>query len=129
MAPEMAMDRDEAKELAKAITDVNRHYNIRLLDQKMTDWVCLLQVVGIAYGGRLMAIRSRHKKFSRGPVVVPIRPQETPTPARPNADEINAAMNSQNREPTSQEMRAGEIPGVGVVVFPENDPLAPKKFN
>lgn len=55
---ELALDNDEAKQLATASANVAKHYNM-LIDPKTADWANLIMVMGMVYGTRLMAIRMR----------------------------------------------------------------------
>jgi len=132
IAPEFGMPPEEAKDFAKAIHDVNRHYNYRLLDQKTTDWINLIGVAGAIYMPRFMAIRERKKAEAR-PRPQP-RPQaQNPVPGNPQApagrSEIDLSMTAREAGfvvPSEREMRAGEIPGVGKIEFPADHPLSPK---
>lgn len=110
-APEWAMETDEARELAQASADVLRHYKPEFLDQKTVDWINLIQCVGIAYGGRFMAMRERKRADRNKPVN--LREVKNPEPFRepPPSDNARAA-------------RVGEIPGLGKVEFPPGHPLA-----
>lgn len=54
----MAMDDDEAKKLAIAIKNVQRHYPISV-QQKHLDWGALIVALGTIYGTRFAAIRIR----------------------------------------------------------------------
>lgn len=56
----MALDQNEAKELAKGIANVSRHYDVST-SQKTMDIANLVMVCGMVYGSRILAIRNRRK--------------------------------------------------------------------
>jgi hypothetical protein len=112
IAPEFGMPKEECTEMAKAIQDVNRHYNIKLLDQKTADWFHLTQTVAVCYGVRIMAVRERYARERR-----PLQPIRTTS----NIDGFTA--------PTHSEARTSDIPGLGKIEFPPDHPLAPRKVN
>lgn len=58
--PELALDEPEAKQLAGAITEVSRHYAINV-DEKTMAWGQLFIAIGMIYGTRLIAVRTRKK--------------------------------------------------------------------
>lgn len=127
VAPEFGMGPDEAKEIAKALHDVNRHYGVKILDQKTIDWVSLAQVVGVSYIGRLMAIRER-KKLEHGAKVIPIRP--VAQPQRPLHNDQNIpGMEPSPQQMNGADMRRASIPGVADVQFPADHDLSPRKVN
>lgn len=55
---ELALDREEAKELAKAIADVNAYYG-KAIDPKIFAWIGLATVAGKVYAPRVVAIKLR----------------------------------------------------------------------
>lgn len=57
--PELAMDKDEADTLGKALGEVLSHYDVSFLDDKTTAWINLGQTLFGLYGTRLMAARLR----------------------------------------------------------------------
>ncbi len=77
--PEMALDQSEAKELAKGIANVSRHYDVSTT-QKTMDIANLVMVAGMIYGSRIMAIRNR-KKTER-----PARAANAPSPVAPQPE-------------------------------------------
>ncbi len=97
-APEWAIDHAEADMLAKATSDVMRHYDIPGADQKTLDWLGLLYAAGMVYGTRL--ISTAKKK----PVA-----DTKPAPVAPS--ELRPATNANG-------MTTANIPGVGKVEVP-----------
>jgi hypothetical protein len=57
-AEELALDKAEGDQLARAVINVNRHYDT-VISAKAMDWTRLLMVVGGLYGPRLAALRMR----------------------------------------------------------------------
>lgn len=53
-APFLDIEKDEAEQMAGAIADVARHYNLGL-SQKQMDWLKLVGVASAIYGGRAFA--------------------------------------------------------------------------
>jgi len=131
IAPELSMPADECKELAKAVNDVNRHYNIKLLDQKTADWFHLIQVVAVMYGVRFMAIRERRKSER----AVPVRPRpqaQNPVPGNPAPPAQSPKLDMSEAgfaDPGARAARTGEIPGLGNIEFPADHELAPRRAN
>lgn len=132
IAPEMTMDGPECREVAGAITAVNRHYNVKLLDQKTADWLHLAQVVGVAYFGRIMAIRERRKQ-SATVIPFPRAQSHNPVPGNPappmghnGGPPLMAEDIPGFTRPNGSGARQGEIAGLGVVEFPPDHELAPK---
>jgi len=89
--PELAIEQAEAHSVAAAYVQVARHYPILQQSEKVLDWGGLLSALGMVYGTRLYAMRSKP------------RPQKAP-----QAD---------NRPPKSAGERSNviNIPGVGFV--------------
>lgn len=56
--PEIALDQIEARQMAEAIGNVSRHYDIAAT-QKTLDWANLIMAAGMIYGTRLYAIRAK----------------------------------------------------------------------
>lgn len=128
VAPEFGMDKDDCRELAKAIADVNRHYQIKLLDQKTADWFHLIQLVAVAYGTRIIAISGRRRRENKAPPMP--RPQNGPiagTPAAPVAPRNLDLTETQLNGVSAREIRTGEIPGVGKIEFPSDHPFASRR--
>jgi hypothetical protein len=57
--PEAVITEPEAKAVAKAIANVERHYELGGVPQKVADWGNLFMVLGTVYGSRYMAWRMR----------------------------------------------------------------------
>jgi len=60
-APELEIEKDEAKQLATAAGNVMRHYDVRTT-QKALDWAALGVCAGTIYGGRLIALSIRQRR-------------------------------------------------------------------
>lgn len=56
--PEFALDQNEAKELAQAVGNVSRHYDVSA-SAKTVDIANLIMVCGMVYGSRILAVRAR----------------------------------------------------------------------
>lgn len=56
--PEWAIDNEEAKLIANTSANVSRHYGAEMT-QKAMDWTNLLAALGMVYGTRVFAIRTR----------------------------------------------------------------------
>jgi hypothetical protein len=56
--PELEMEKAESDQLARAVINVNRHYDT-VVSAKSMDWIRLFMVVGGLYGPRLAALRMR----------------------------------------------------------------------
>lgn len=111
----------EAEFLAGSIKAVTDHYGGGMLDQKTLDWANLVQCLAIVYGGRLYAIRSTPRQAHVRPATV----QETAAaynPAPPRQAHVTPEpVNHFN----SDEASRAEIPGVGAVDLPDDNPLSP----
>lgn len=103
---ELAMGDAEAHEIAQASSDLMRHYGGGALDQKTIDWLNFLQAIGIAYGGRMLAVRARKRVAPSN--VVPLR--AVPSENKLERDAANAT-----------------IPGIGAVQFPPGHDLNPAR--
>ena len=57
--PELALETDEAKDLAEAIRELEKHYNIPVVNPKHMAILTLLGVAGRVYVPRAMAIAAR----------------------------------------------------------------------
>jgi hypothetical protein len=122
IAPELAIGEDDAKELASSIHAVNRHYNVRMFDEKTQDWLNLIMVVGAMYGGRIVAIRDRKRAARNTRPVMPRAQSENPVPG--NAAPPPFAAAPVVERPLDKNLRVGEIPGLGAIEFPPDHPLA-----
>lgn len=121
VAPELAMARDDCRELSQAWSDVNRHYNFALLDQKSADWFNLLQLVAVAYGTRVIAIRDRRRRDAR-PTSQPRAQTGNPAPLTPDEIARSTGFNGAGERAA----RTGEIAGLGSIEFPPGHPLSSK---
>lgn len=74
-AQELRLETPEAKELAKAIGEVQEHYPLAL-DPKTQAWINLAMVAGFVYGPRFYAMRQR----KRGKVINAKSPERKPEP-------------------------------------------------
>ena len=63
IAPELALDQDESRQLSLAIMAVNDHYG-KVIDTKISAWVGLIAVCGKIYGPRIAALTIR-KKYAK----------------------------------------------------------------
>lgn len=122
IAPELAIGEDDAKELASSIHAVNRHYNVRMFDEKTQDWLNLIMVAGAMYGGRIVAIRDRKRAARTARPVMPRAQSENPVPG--NAAPPPFAAAPVTERPLEKNLRVGEIAGLGVIEFPPDHPLA-----
>jgi hypothetical protein len=90
IAPELELSREESKDLAAALADVNQYYN-HVVDPKILAWVGLISVCGKVYGPRVGAVILRKKmeaeKTRRAPLagqnVTEIRPRQTAPVSQP----------------------------------------------
>lgn len=58
---ELTLSPDESKELAKAVAEVQSHYDT-VIDPKTMAWVQLAMVAGSVYGPRMIAFNIRKKR-------------------------------------------------------------------
>lgn len=58
---ELALNPDEAKQLADAITEVNTLYDASIIPPEIMAWINLVTTCGIIYGPRIVAISARPK--------------------------------------------------------------------
>lgn len=58
--PELEIDKSESQNLAQAIAEVTKHYDVEVAEKTIA-WSNLLMVCGMIYGTRIVAIRNRHK--------------------------------------------------------------------
>jgi hypothetical protein len=122
IAPELAIGEDDAKELASSIHAVNRHYNVRMFDEKTQDWLNLIMIAGAMYGGRIVAIRDRKRASRVARPVMPRAQSENPVPGNAATPPFAAAPVTER--PLEKNLRVGEIPGLGAIEFPPDHPLA-----
>ncbi|MDR3562362.1 MAG: hypothetical protein P4N59_13155 [Negativicutes bacterium] len=92
------MDDDEAKVVAHAYLDMQRHYG-SVLSGKTLDTMRFCMVIGTVYGARMVRINTRkagEKKDAKptrgsGEVVVPLRANQAPQQRAPSPATINGA--------------------------------------
>jgi hypothetical protein len=65
-APEIALDKTEANQLAAAVAEVARHYPTSI-DPKVMAWINLAMVGGMVYGPRWWVIRARVSSGKKAP--------------------------------------------------------------
>jgi hypothetical protein len=127
-APEWELGPEEARAIAEAYTEAAKHYPSLNIDPKHAAVVNLGTTLSIVYGSRIAAFRMR-KNIERGarrgniaqPVIIP---QPAPEPASGmRAEQVNGAPVEQAAPVMTQEIRTGEIAGVGNIVFPSDHPL------
>jgi hypothetical protein len=58
--PELGIEQSEAKMLAMAVANVNRHYNVQVA-QKTMDWANLVTSCCMIYGTRFATVRARRR--------------------------------------------------------------------
>jgi hypothetical protein len=124
--PEFELDSSEAKELAKAYTDVAQFYPSLRLGDHVTAMINLGSVVSIIVGSRIVSYKMRSasnrataRKDAGKPVTdIDMRGVLNNTPPAPSNGRAPVAP----RE-VAEDVRTGEIPGVGNVVFPPDHPL------
>lgn len=83
--PELALDSDESKPLAVAVSEVAKHYDIPGLDAKTVAWMGLIMVAGKIYVPRVMLVQQRleREKQERKPSnVVKLVEPEQPKPVK-----------------------------------------------
>ena len=80
-APELELSDDEAKQYAKGVAMVARHYDMGA-SAKTLDWFNLMTTMASIYGVRVIAIAARRKAERRGggPVVNGHDPGDFPGP-------------------------------------------------
>lgn len=127
IAPELAIDTDDAHRLADAMASVNKHYKIAFFDEKTQDWFNLVMVAGAMYGSRVVAIRDRRAASRVARPVIPRAQSTNPVPGNPapRSSEMNGVAASPQDEAMRREASQGEIPGLGKIQFPEDHPLFP----
>lgn len=54
-------EKGEHTEIARAVTNVLRHYDVPGVSEKSADWIMLAQTLGMAYGTRIFAARMMAK--------------------------------------------------------------------
>jgi len=123
----------EAKELAKAYDRVAQFYPVMNLDKRVAAIVNLGSVVAVTYGTRIITYRSR-KARERGivrakPIIEGMPATSAPMPPAPDFSQVNGNKPAPQPKPgpVPVEIRTGEIPGVGRIVFPEDDPMFGRK--
>lgn len=67
---ELALDQEEAANLAKGIANVARHYSVQA-SQVSLDWANLAMTLIMVYGTRGVAIKNNRKKKPKSPERAP----------------------------------------------------------
>jgi hypothetical protein len=125
---ELDMNKDEAAQLAKAYDDAAQFYPILNLDPKLAATLNLASVVSIVYGSKFLAYRLRRTLSAPAkPAPQPVQQPQAPGPVLTPADVNGASFNPPKPPLITPEMRVGEIPGVGLVTFPEGHELGGKR--
>lgn len=139
-APELDLDRDEAKQLAAAYADVAEYYPVLNFDPKYAALANFAGVVSIVYGSRVAAWRMRRmmtpQQRSRPGHLTPAAPQraqqQTPVPdntfVTPQVNGVDVTAQDQKRD-VPLEARKSLIPGVGEIEFPTDHPMVNGKPN
>lgn len=128
--PEIELDATEASELAKAYAEVAAYYPAWQIPDDVAAMLNLCGVVSSVYGSRLMAYRMRRamekRQFAAQNSAVdvgaaPVNPQQQ----QAQSSQPPAANGAVTEKPRiiPEEVRVGEIPGVGNIVFPADHPL------
>jgi hypothetical protein len=127
-APEWELGKEEAHAVAEAYAEAAKHYPMLNIDPKHAAVINLGTTLSIVYGSRVMAFRMR-KAMERG--ARPQRVNTAPvTPAQPapamRAETLNGIPVPPETKPPpvpTEELRTGEVPGLGNIVFPADHPL------
>jgi hypothetical protein len=83
--PELALDDDEAKQIANATAEVAKHYSVNI-DPKTLAWMNFGWAVSCVYGSRVVAITMRRRnekeaaKKAKQNFASPTADEETPAP-------------------------------------------------
>lgn len=93
--PELELDEAESEKLAKASSNVLRHYVDLDVSQKAADWTNLFMALGAIYGPRVFAhkmrkAKEREARQTRQPPTVENPPQAKPQPAGNGAPNVGA---------------------------------------
>lgn len=121
--PEFEMDQAEASEIAKAYADVAEYYPVLKMSGETAALVNFASIVGVNYGARFMAFkmrRSLEKRAARSQPQQAPMPQDVQMPVGPPRVP-NAA--PATKPTVTNDVRTGEIPGVGAIEFPQDHPL------
>ena len=127
---EFELSQEEAHEVAKAYSAVATFYPAFALDPKIAAIVNLGTTVSIVYGTRITSWRMRRAaEKSRGPhPSARDIPGSSRAAASPPADQMNGSKPDVPRD-VPREVRVGQIPGVGEIEFPADDPMITGRRN
>lgn len=121
--PEWDISEFEAKELAKAVADVGRHYPAFQTSEKANDWLNLIMCAGMIYGTRVFATirikrmnditpQALRSNVQAAPgVVTPPENSFAPSPPRQAQPSAPSPFNGKQMKPI--------IPGVGEANIPD----------
>ena len=115
--PIWALERTEADEIGKAVTNVTRHYDVPGMSQQTVDWFMLLQALGTVYGTRLFAIRMG--KANAPAPAAPGAPAAVKTDA-PKPAPANPPASQNGRAARAGHVWASPGPGLPDVEIPMN---------
>lgn len=129
--PEMEMSKEEAAQIAEAYGDVCKHYPQWALPSHHAAVVNLGTTLSIVYGSRIVSWRARQgTPRARRPEPAPAQAGVAPHPAQATTQEMMNGIPVPPEQPApvmTQEIRTGEIAGVGSIVFGEDHPLVSGK--
>lgn len=117
------MDNEEAREISRAYADVAEYYPAMKLSGETAALMNFIGVLGMSYGSRVMLYRMRRKEERKS------SPKEPPQSSKPApihttpVPENSFGPAPETKPPVTQEMRTGEIAGVGHIEFPPDHPL------
>lgn len=118
------MDNTEARELAKAYADVAAYYPVLRMADNVTAMLNFGSVVAIVYGSKLTAWKFRRgleKMATKSSAQAQTR-HDAALHATPPAQAPGSAPQEKPRV-VPDDVRKGEIPGVGTIEFPADHPL------
>lgn len=79
--PELALEKEEAKAVAEAIAEVNRHYAIPGINPAHASIASLIFIVTVTYAKRVPYVMARRGNQDReGPAALSTEPPRTPAP-------------------------------------------------
>lgn len=125
--PEFEISQDEAHAIAEAYAEVCKHYEVFNIDPKHAAIVNFGSTVSIVYGSRFISWRARQTPRRARPTPQPEQQTAPFVPPQPvTAEQVNGIPIDPRTAPPPKptaEIRTGEIPGVGSIVFGEDHPL------
>lgn len=80
----LALEPDEAENLAKCTANVTRHYNMPVMAQETADWIKLIMCGSTIIGSRVMAASVAREASKPAPSPQQNRPAPEPPPAPNN---------------------------------------------